>query len=224
MEDFFPDEHCATTTSALLIATLTGPQNKKDRDNDDGHGGRRSPGYHHGQQHHSRPQHDAPLSYDDEQVEYHDGGDRPPARSYAPPPARPSSTVIVEGLPDDATDDDILDGFASVSPDSKVFSADRVKAVRLRNNKRGRRIGFVEFVDVNAAADFLEFHYPGLQFQLAHSRGVNSEMVSVGINYSWGREDEAVGREDRSRDLEDWSCLEVRPARSHGRVTAVRLN
>ncbi|KUI56101.1 hypothetical protein VP1G_03441 [Cytospora mali] len=131
----------------------------------------------------------------------------PPARSYAPPPARPSSTIIVEGLPDDATDDDILDGFASVSPDSKVFNADRVRAIRLRNNKRGRRIGFVEFVDVNAAADFLEFHYPGLRFQLAHSRGVNSELISVGINYSWGREDEAGGRDDR-RDLEDWNCPE----------------
>lgn len=119
---------------------------------------------------------------------------------------------MIDGLPDDATDDDILDGFASVSPDSRVFSADNVRAIRLRHNKRGRRIGFVEFVDVNAAADFLEFHYPGLRFQLAHSRGVNSEMISVGINYSWGREDEAAGRDDRGRDSEDWNCPEVRPA------------
>ncbi|ROV95468.1 hypothetical protein VMCG_08475 [Cytospora schulzeri] len=180
---------------------------KDDDDVDDGHARRRSPGYHH-PHHHSRPQYDASLSYDDEQAEHHDPDHAPPARSYAPPPARPSSTIIVEGLPDDATDDDILDGFASVSPDSKVFHADRVRAIRLRNNKRGRRIGFVEFVDVNAAADFLEYHYPGLRFQLAHSRGVNSEMISVGINYSWGREDEAVGRDDRSRDMEDWNCPE----------------
>ncbi|ROV94170.1 hypothetical protein VSDG_05652 [Cytospora chrysosperma] len=184
---------------------------KDDVDGDDDHG-RRSPGYHH-HHHHSRPPYDASLSYDDDQGDYHDG-DRapasrsPPVRSYAPPPARPSPTIIVEGLPDDATDDDILDGFASVSPDSKVFNADRVRAVRLRNNKRGRRIGFVEFVDVSAAADFLEYHYPGLRFQLAHSRGVNSEMISVGINYSWGREEEALGRDDRGRDLEDWNCPE----------------
>lgn len=140
----------------------------------------------------------------------------PPGRSYAPPPSRPSSTIIVEGLPDDATDDDILDGFASVSPDSKVFSPNSVRAIRMRINKRGRRIGFVEFINVNAAADFLEFHYPGLRFQLAHSRGVNSELIRVGINYSWGREDEVGGRDDKTRDdngrdLEDWSCPEVRP-------------
>lgn len=119
-------------------------------------------------------------------------------------------------MPDDATDDDILDGFASVSPDSKVFSPNSVRVIRLRINKRGRRIGFVEFINVNAAADFLEFHYPGLRFQLAHSRGVNSELIRVGINYSWGREDEVGGRDDKTRDdngrdLEDWSCPEVRP-------------
>lgn len=187
-------------------------ENKKD--DDDAHG-RHSPA---GGYHHSRPQYDASLPYDDEQQgDYRDRDHAPvsrspPGRSYAPAPSRPSSTIIVEGLPDDATEDDILDGFASVSPDSKVFSADSVRAIRLRNNKRGRRIGFMEFVDVNAAAGFLEYHYPGLRFQLAHSRGVNSEMVSVGIDYSWGREDEAGGRDDRSRELEDWNCPEVRPA------------
>lgn len=36
-------------------------------------------------------------------------------------------------------------------------------------------------------------------------------MISVGINYSWGREEEALGRDDRGRDLEDWNCPEVRP-------------
>lgn len=33
-------------------------------------------------------------------------------------------------------------------------------------------------------------------------------MISVGINYSWGREEEALGRDDRGRDLEDWNCPE----------------
>ncbi|KAF3765030.1 hypothetical protein M406DRAFT_258757, partial [Cryphonectria parasitica EP155] len=111
-------------------------------------------------------------------------------------PGRPSSTIIVEGLPNDATEDDILDGFASASPDAK----------------RGRRIGFVEFFNVNEAAHFLEFHHPGLEFQLAHSRGVDSEPISVGINYSRGRDDEngrdERGRDDRGRDEQDWNCLE----------------
>lgn len=105
----------------------------------------------------------------------------------------------------------MIDGFASVSPDLKVFNADNIKNVRLRNNGRGRTIGFVEFADANAAAHFLEFHYPSLEFQLAHSRGVNSEPVSVRINYSWGRDDEGYDRvrEDRPRDTEDWKCAEV---------------
>lgn len=114
-------------------------------------------------------------------------------------------------MPSDATEDDVIDGFASVSPDLKVFNADNIKNVRLRNNGRGRTIGFVEFADANAAAHFLEFHYPSLEFQLAHSRGVNSEPVSVRINYSWGRDDEGYDRvrEDRPRDTEDWKCAEV---------------
>lgn len=117
----------------------------------------------------------------------------------------------MEGIPSDATEDDILDGFASVSPDLKVFNVDNVKAVRLRGNKRGNRIGFVEFFAVNDAAHFLEYHYPGLEFRLAHSRGMESEVVGVGINYSRGREDEGGerGREDRSRDEQDWKCPEV---------------
>lgn len=107
----------------------------------------------------------------------------------------------------------MIDGFASVSPDLKVFNADNIKTVRLRNNGRGRTIGFVEFADANAAAHFLEFHYPSLEFQLAHSRGVNSEPVSVRINYSWSRDDEGYERvrEDRPRDTEDWKCAEVGP-------------
>lgn len=107
----------------------------------------------------------------------------------------------------------MIDGFASVSPDLKVFNADNIKTVRLRNNGRGRTIGFVEFADANAAAHFLDFHYPSLEFQLAHSRGVNSEPVSVRINYSWSRDDEGYDRvrEDRPRDTEDWKCVEVSP-------------
>ncbi|KAK7700041.1 hypothetical protein SLS64_011267 [Diaporthe eres] len=162
------------------------------------------------------------LPYDDDQPDYR-GRDRdrdrdrrpasrsPPARRYAPPPAQPSPTIVVQGLPGDATEDDVIDGFASVSPDLKVFNADNIKTVRLRNNGRGRTIAFVEFADANAAAHFLEFHYPSLEFQLAHSRGVNSEPVSVRINYSWSRDDEGYERvrEDRPRDTEDWKCAEV---------------
>lgn len=101
-----------------------------------------------------------------------------------------------------------------MSPDLKVFNADNVKAVRLRGNKRGNRIGFVEFFTVNDAAHFLEYHYPGFEFQLAHSRGVDSELVGVGINYSRGRDDEGGerGREDRGRDEQDWKCPEVSPS------------
>lgn len=163
-----------------------------------------SPGY-------RRPQHyDSSLPYDDEQARRPHSRSRSPRRQHGP--GRPSATIIVEGLPGDVTEDDILDGFASVSPDLKVFNVDNVKAVRLRGNKRGSRIGFVEFYTVNDAAHFLEYHYPGLEFQLAHSRGVDSELVGVGINYSRGREDEGGaerGREDRGREEQDWKCPEV---------------
>lgn len=194
-------------------------------DDDAGNNLRRSsPGYHHGYSSRSR-YNDSFLPYDDEGAIDSTNPDwRPRSRSRSPrrhhphaggPPGRPSATIIVEGLPNDATEDDILDGFASVSPDTKVFDADKVRVVRLRNNKRGRRIGFVEFFGVNDAAHFLEYHYPGLEFQLAHSRGVDSDPVGVGINYSRGRDDEGVFRDDRGRDErargeeQDWTCLEV---------------
>lgn len=173
-------------------------------------------GYHH----RSRPHHDSSLPYDDELPEDRERDHRPRSPSPSPrryAPGRPSSTIIVEGLPNDATEDDLLDGFASVSPDAKVFNADNVKVVRLRNNKRGRRIGFVEFFGVNDAAHFLEYHYPGLEFQLAHSCGVDSELVSVGINYSRGRDDEG-GRDDRGRDEQDWKCPEASSSPSAGQL------
>lgn len=196
-------------------------QNKEDEDGGHHHH-RSSPGYHHGYASRSRYQ-DSSLQYDDETAAVgDDNNNHPPdwrarSRSRSPRrhphhggPGRPSSTIIVEGLPNDATEDDILDGFASVSPDTKVFNAKNVKVIRLRNNKRGRRIGFVEFFSTNDAAHFLEYHFPGLEFQLAHSRGVDSEPVGVGINYSRGRDDEGGLRDERARGEEqDWMCPEV---------------
>ncbi|PSR77260.1 hypothetical protein BD289DRAFT_151361 [Coniella lustricola] len=189
---------------------------KEDEHQDYHHNTHQSHHSHHHSHHQRRQPHDTSLPYDDDQADLHHQRDRRVrSRSRSPrrhAPGRPSSTVIVEGLPADATEDDILDGFASASPDAKVFHADKIKAIRLRNNKRGRRIGFVEFYNVNDAAHFLEYHYPGLEFQLAHSRGVDSELVNVGINYSRGREDEAGRderpRDDQVRDEQDWTCPE----------------
>lgn len=195
---------------------------KEDEDASHYHPHRSSPGYHHGYLSRSR-YNDSSLPYDDEAVGDNNPDWRHRSRSRSPRrhhhhsggPGRPSATIIVEGLPNDATEDDILDGFASVSPDTKVFNAENVKVVRLRNNKRGRRIGFVEFFSANDAAHFLEYHFPSLEFQLAHSRGVDSEPVGVGINYSRGREDEGGFRDDRGRDErlrgdeQDWTCPEV---------------
>ena len=73
---------------------------------------------------------------------------------------------------------------------------------------KGRRIAFVEFFQVSDAAAFLEYHYPSIRFQLAHSRGIESELVNVGINYSKDREDDRYERE-RERDNSDWGCPEV---------------
>lgn len=199
-------------TQSLLLA-----QNKEDEDGGHHHHHHHSsPGYHHGYASRSRYQ-DSSLQYDDEIAPAGDNINPSDQRSGSPRrhpthggPGRPSSTIIVEGLPNDATEDDILDGFASVSPDTKVFNVENVKVIRLRNNKRGRRIGFVEFFNTNDAAHFLEYHYPGLEFQLAHSRGVDSEPVGVGINYSRGRDDEGGARDERARGEEqDWTCLEV---------------
>lgn len=64
-------------------------------------------------------------------------------------------------------------------------------------------------MNVNDAAHFLEYHYPVVEFRLAHSRGVDSEPVTVGINYSRGREDEG------GRDEQDWKCPEVSPLTRH---------
>lgn len=114
--------------------------------------------------------------------------------------------MILEGLPSDVTEDDIMDGLSSVRTEPP-FRPDSVRVIRLRSNKRGRRIAFVEFFQVSDAAAFLEYHYPSIRFQLAHSRGMESELVNVGINYSKDREDDRYERE-RERDNSDWGCLE----------------
>ncbi|KAJ9155200.1 RNA-binding protein 5 [Pleurostoma richardsiae] len=111
---------------------------------------------------------------------------------------------LLEGLPSDATEDDILDGFASVSGAS-IFRSENVRSVRLRNNKKGRRIGFVEFYEVLDASAFLDYHYPAITLQLAHSRGMDSEPVAISINYSREREDNS---REAIRENDEWECPE----------------
>ncbi|TPX13928.1 uncharacterized protein E0L32_005628 [Thyridium curvatum] len=149
-----------------------------------------------------------PDHYGEERYGYRSRGDSQDRRPRSRSPLR-SETLILEGLPDDVTEKDILQGIEIIA-NYPEFSTDLIKAVRLRSNKRGRRIAFLEFFRAADAADFLEQHPPTISLPLPESRGLQSEPVRVGINYSRTKED--ADRGGRSDDL-DWTCSEGSKAR-----------
>ncbi|TLD22438.1 hypothetical protein PspLS_08143 [Pyricularia sp. CBS 133598] len=110
----------------------------------------------------------------------------------------PSNTLILEGLPMDVNEDDILDGFDAFTNSSR-FASDQIRAVRLRTNKLGRRICFVEFFSVNDAEDFIERHNYRMSLDLPVPGRREMESVQVSVNYSRNKED-GGGGEGR------WTC------------------
>ncbi|KAK0729946.1 hypothetical protein B0H67DRAFT_560314 [Lasiosphaeris hirsuta] len=116
----------------------------------------------------------------------------------------PGKAIILEDIPDDATERDILYGLDYITRDRHV-SSDKVKVARLRYDHNGRRIAFVEFHRRADAESFIEAHHPEVSFPLEHSRGVDSELITCGISFNRARNELETAREPL-RDDEEWDC------------------
>jgi hypothetical protein len=136
----------------------------------------------------------------------------------------PGKGLRLNGLPEDATERDILYGLDYVTGD-RHFSSDKVRIARLRHDHSGklspflsnltlrystlpgRRIASVEFHRRSDAKQFLDQHYPDISFPLEHSRGPDSDPVTVRI--SAPSRDESDSSRDVRREEDDWDCINV---------------
>ncbi|KAK4176888.1 putative RNA-binding protein [Triangularia setosa] len=119
-----------------------------------------------------------------------------------------SKALILEGLPEDATERDVLYGVDFVTRDHQ-FSSDQVKLVRLRYDQNGQRIAVVEFHRRSQVEDFLDQFFPEISFPLQHSRGRDSEFFTFGIQDPNHHDDMPDSRESHRGGREDdgWTCL-----------------
>ncbi|KAK3363380.1 hypothetical protein B0T25DRAFT_39020 [Lasiosphaeria hispida] len=116
----------------------------------------------------------------------------------------PAKAIILEDIPDDATERDILYGLDYITRD-RHMSSDKVKVARLRYDHNGRRIAFVEFHRRADAENFMETYHPEVSFSLEHSRGVDSELITCGISFNRARDELETAREPLRED-EEWDC------------------
>ncbi|OIW31384.1 hypothetical protein CONLIGDRAFT_573335 [Coniochaeta ligniaria NRRL 30616] len=114
-----------------------------------------------------------------------------------------SECLILGGLPDDVHEQDILTGLDFVSGDARL-STEQIKSVRIRTNRRGSRIAFVEFYRLSDATRFYDDFYPEISLPLQHSRGVDSEPVIATMDYSRPRED--IDRPQGRMEDQGWDC------------------
>ncbi|KAK0655835.1 hypothetical protein B0T16DRAFT_397815 [Cercophora newfieldiana] len=120
--------------------------------------------------------------------------------SYGPP----SKAIVLEDVPEDATERDVLYGLDYVTRD-RHMSTDQVKVARLRHDHDGRRIAVVKFHRRSDAEYFMDRHYPEISFPLEHSRSIDSEPIVFRINFNRSNDETQPARDSR-RDDEDWDC------------------
>ncbi|KAK3354901.1 hypothetical protein B0H65DRAFT_28477 [Neurospora tetraspora] len=120
----------------------------------------------------------------------------------APAPAPGGKIIVLQGIPEDATERDVLYGLNLVTRDPNT-STDQIKIVRFRYDSAGRRLAVVEFKRRADAESFMEQYHPDISFPLEHTRGPNSEYITMDIFFERSRSD----MDESRRDDEDWDCL-----------------
>ncbi|KAL2167006.1 hypothetical protein VTG60DRAFT_1873 [Thermothelomyces hinnuleus] len=113
--------------------------------------------------------------------------------------------IILNGLPEDATERDILYGLDYITRD-RHFSSDKVRIARVRNDHNGGRFALVEFHRRSDAEYFYDRYYPDVSFPLEHSRGIDSEPITAGVTIPDNLGDMDSARDSR-RDDDGWQCV-----------------
>ncbi|KAH6854974.1 hypothetical protein B0I37DRAFT_441892 [Chaetomium sp. MPI-CAGE-AT-0009] len=114
-------------------------------------------------------------------------------------------TIMIDVAWIDATERDILYGLDYVTRD-RHFSSDKVRVARFRHNYDGTRFAFVEFHRRSDAENFLDRYYPDISFRLEHSRGLDSEPITVAVMAPEDRDEIEPSRDSR-RDDDGWDCI-----------------
>ncbi|KAK3392964.1 hypothetical protein B0H63DRAFT_456987 [Podospora didyma] len=108
--------------------------------------------------------------------------------------------VALDGLPNDANEDDVLEGLDDATRD-RQFTREEVKQVCLYHDQYGRQTAVVEFYRDDEAERFVDRYFPNVSFPLISSRGINSPPITVGMDFD-GR-----GRDSsRGPGRDDWEC------------------
>ncbi|KAL2122234.1 hypothetical protein VTJ04DRAFT_2689 [Mycothermus thermophilus] len=81
-----------------------------------------------------------------------------------------------------------------------------VRIARIRYDHSGRCFALVEFHRRSDAEKFLDRYYPDISFPLEHSRGVDSEPITVSVRAP-DRDDMETPRNSRRED-DGWECVE----------------
>src|SRR3569833_2873930 len=86
------------------------------------------------------------------------------------------------------------------------FESRMIRSVRMKYNRRGTRVAFVEFGHSADASDFLDYNPEHISLPLPDSRGVQSEPVDIRVNMATERDREEFDQDERE---DDWTCYEV---------------
>ncbi|KZF20431.1 hypothetical protein L228DRAFT_250117 [Xylona heveae TC161] len=149
--------------------------------------------------------------FDRDREEYHSPSNYHDSRSRSQSPRRrrdrdrspyfggpPSRDVILEGLPQDMTEDDILQ---ELKGHYKVDGLEEVRVIRDRNTGASRQFGFVHFSSLSGSRAFLENYYPTLYLYGSAQR----EDQAAKIRIAYGREKDAKSRPEKGEG--DWKCM-----------------
>ncbi|KAH6671756.1 hypothetical protein B0J14DRAFT_80316 [Halenospora varia] len=113
----------------------------------------------------------------------------------------PNRNVILEGLPIDMTQEDILN---ELQHSLRLEGLEEVRLIKDKRTGQSRQFAFAQFVGIPEARRFLEEHYPTLSLYGSYDPGQSAptQPSKVRIAYSRERDD----RDKAGKGEDDWKC------------------
>ncbi|KKZ60702.1 hypothetical protein EMCG_04629 [[Emmonsia] crescens] len=178
--DYRPRERDEYPRPSRSPARRRGRTSYRDRDRE----GYRSPGYDSRSRSHSRSQ-----------SQSRSRSQRGPQRPYY---GQESREVMMEGLPVDMNEDDILNELTQYY---NVEALEDVRVIRDRQTKISRQLGFLRFHTIDDSREFLERNFPTIY--LYGDSGSHTDERGTRVRIAYSRE-----REDRNRVKAEgeWTC------------------
>ncbi|KAH8599262.1 hypothetical protein B0O99DRAFT_504527 [Bisporella sp. PMI_857] len=133
-----------------------------------------------------------------------EGYESPRNRSRSRSPyygAAPNRTVILEGLPMDMTQEDILN---ELQRRLRVQAIEEVRLIKDKRTGLSRQFAFVQFVGLPEARAFLDEYYPTVSLYGAYDPSAVSEARPIKVRIAYSREKDDRAHAGRSED--DWKC------------------